>query len=104
MIEVIEQVGDVVLQKVVHNNTGEVVRYQYGKPGDAASIIHVQSLEEGRKAIAIPVYTIADRKGDAVIRRVLKGGEKSYEFSLDGVEFTRAASFAAARKAIGKVK
>lgn len=103
MITVIEKQGDVVLQQVTHPKTGEVLRYQYGKPGDAASIIHVQSLEEGRAAIAIPVCTVVDRNGDMVVRKVVKNGKvQGYEYDA-GNGFILVPTLVEARKAIGKV-
>jgi hypothetical protein len=103
MITEIQRVGDMVLQQVAKPD-GTVLRYQYGKPGDAASIIHVQSLEEGRKALLPVAITIADRNGNAVVRRIVKNGNVSYDWSIDGVEFVPAISFAAARHSIGKDK
>jgi hypothetical protein len=50
MIIVVDRAGDVVVQKVVKPD-GSLVRYQYGKPGDSSSIIHVNTLEEARQAI-----------------------------------------------------
>lgn len=104
MITVIEQQGELVLQQVTHPKTGELLRYQYGKPGDAASIIHVQTLEEGRRAIAPVIYTTVDRNGEMVVRKVTKNGKLvGYEYNI-GVGFIAVPTLVQARKAIGKVK
>lgn len=50
MITIVDRAGDVVVQKVAKPD-GTVLRYQYGKPGDASGIIHVATLTEARQAI-----------------------------------------------------
>ena len=50
MIFNVDRAGDVVVQKVVKPD-GSLVRWQYGKPGDANGIVHVATLAEARQAI-----------------------------------------------------
>ena len=68
MIMELDRVGDVVIQQVVKPD-GSLVRYQYGKPGDAGSFQLVNSPDEARKALAPLVAKTVDRVGDRTVMR-----------------------------------
>ena len=103
MIMELDRVGDIVIQQVVKPD-GSLVRYQYGKPGDAASFQLVNSPDEARKALAPIVAKTVDRNGDLLVQKVTKN-EKFCHYQSGNAEtgFTITSTLAAARKAIGKV-
>lgn len=105
MITEINRVGDMVVQRVSKPD-GSLVRWQYGKPGDAASFKQVSSIEEGRKAIAPLVAKTVDRNGESLVQKVTKNGvlvHYQYNVSENG-QFVICRTLAEGRKAIGKVK
>lgn len=74
MITEITRIGGMVVQQVTKPN-GEVVRIQYGKPGDAGSFKQANSIEEARIAIIPLVAKTVDRIGDILIQKVTKNGD-----------------------------
>lgn len=54
MLRTIEKYGDVVIQKV-YSNSGDVIAYQAGIPGDVKTITRCSSLAEARDAIGVHI-------------------------------------------------
>lgn len=104
MIVELDRVGDVVIQQIVKPD-GSLVRYQYGKPGDAASFQLVNSPDEARKALAPLVGRTVDRNGDLLVQKVTKAGEHvGYRHGSEALGWVHIKTLAEARKAIGKSK
>ena len=103
MINEVYRVGELVVQQICKSD-GTPLRYQYGKPGDASTFIHTQTMEEGRKAIIPPTLTLVDRNGEMTVHKVTKEGKLigyRYNAGNGGVDVP---TLTEARKAIGKDK
>lgn len=103
MITEIERVGDKVIQQVSKPD-GTVLRYQYGIPGDASSIIATDDLVEARMAIAPLVPKTVDRNGDLEVQKVTKNGKLvHYQHGSEALGWVVVKTLVEARKAIGKI-
>ena len=98
MIMELDRVGDVVIQQVVKPD-GSLVRYQYGKPGDAGSFQLVNSPDEARKALAPLVAKTVDRVGEILIQKVTKNGKLvHYQHGSEALGWVTVKTLAEARK------